>query len=511
LRDSSKIAKLLLLVSLTFLASLLQPFPTLKAQPPYVPHSPIQITANSGFTAANGVTAGSGTAADPYIISGWDISASTTHGIEINNTNVFFIIRNVYVHSGVGFLCYPGFDGLLLSHVVNGQIQDSISTQNFAGIELISSSHLQISNNQVYLNCATCCYYSGALTLESTNDTIVKNNNLTANSRYAIVVQSSKNVNVTTNLVSTSRGVGAIGGGTGIWILTSTNLTVTDNMIRYNRLTGLLLDTSTNVHVYHNNFTLNYPNAAETPSSNNGNLWDNGYPSGGNYWDAAYWYYFQAEDNCSGPSQSICTAPDGIGDTPYVLQTGQKDRYPLVSHDAAVVSIKGPIFLLEGKTTTISVTVENLGTVIEKRFPVTLSFGGTQIGTQTLTDFPPSLPTTLTFTWNTGVLLQNGVQPRMYTLTAIVTVALDSNPSNNSQSSAIQIVGFPTTPLTNSQGIGSLLTLVSQIVAIAVLAAFSVLVWQNRKRKAGFPQVRACVATTGLERARFACSRPYEC
>src|SRR5438034_2832972 len=37
-------------------------------------HSVISINGNSGFTAANGVTSGTGTAADPYVISGWDIT-----------------------------------------------------------------------------------------------------------------------------------------------------------------------------------------------------------------------------------------------------------------------------------------------------------------------------------------------------------------------------------------------------------------------------------------------------
>src|SRR2546421_3088259 len=53
-----------------------------------------------------------------------------------------------------------------------------------------------------------------------------------------------------------------------------------------------------------------------------------------------YKYYFQAQDNCSGPGQNVCTGPDGIGDIPYVLQTGQKDRYPLVVHDIVVTSVE---------------------------------------------------------------------------------------------------------------------------------------------------------------------------
>ncbi|RLI64672.1 MAG: hypothetical protein DRO67_03850, partial [Candidatus Asgardarchaeum californiense] len=55
------------------------------------------------------------------------------------------------------------------------------------------------------------------------------------------------------------------------------------------------------------------------------NTYDNGYPSGGNYWDD-----YTGEDNFSGPNQNI-SGPDGIGDTPYLIPGGSnQDRYPLM-------------------------------------------------------------------------------------------------------------------------------------------------------------------------------------
>src|SRR5713101_8713986 len=69
--------------------------------PTYTSHSPIWIMGNSGFITANGVTGGSGTPSDPYVISGWDINASNVAaGIVVKDTTAPFIIRNVYVHSG---------------------------------------------------------------------------------------------------------------------------------------------------------------------------------------------------------------------------------------------------------------------------------------------------------------------------------------------------------------------------------------------------------------------------
>jgi hypothetical protein len=36
------------------------------------------------------------------------------------------------------------------------------------------------------------------------------------------------------------------------------------------------------------------------------------------------------EDVCSGPGQDVCPAPDGLGDTPYVLDADSLDLYPLM-------------------------------------------------------------------------------------------------------------------------------------------------------------------------------------
>jgi len=45
----------------------------------YVPHDPISISGNAGFLDSNtstGISNGSGTADDPYVIEGWEINAS---------------------------------------------------------------------------------------------------------------------------------------------------------------------------------------------------------------------------------------------------------------------------------------------------------------------------------------------------------------------------------------------------------------------------------------------------
>jgi len=85
---------------------------------------------------------------------------------------------------------------------------------------------------------------------------------------------------------------------------------------------GIMLGSSYGNTIYHNNLIENEPDQAYDTSLN---MWDNGYPSGGNYWSN-----YTGVDLYSGPYQNE-TGSDGIGDTPYAIDINNQDRYPLMS------------------------------------------------------------------------------------------------------------------------------------------------------------------------------------
>jgi|GEM_PF-6316767 len=108
----------------------------------------------------------------------------------------------------------------------------------------------------------------------------------------------------------------------GILFEYSSNNTVTSCNISDNSNYGIQFDLSSNNNtIYHNNFIGNTNHAYDICS----NYWDNGYPSGGNYWGG----WIGIADNNYGENQDM-PGSDGIYDGNLSIAGGSnKDRYPL--------------------------------------------------------------------------------------------------------------------------------------------------------------------------------------
>jgi hypothetical protein len=130
-------------------------------------HGRININGDAGFTAANGVVGGSGTAADPYVIGGWPVDPSGGNsGITIQNTTRSFIIRNVTIDSPTSYGIYLAnntgsarvegsrLTGLASAGIFTGfqqnlTIDGNVISTPGTGISIQSSEPLTISGNQI--------------------------------------------------------------------------------------------------------------------------------------------------------------------------------------------------------------------------------------------------------------------------------------------------------------------------------------------------------------------------
>jgi len=107
----------------------------------------------------------------------------------------------------------------------------------------------------------------------------------------------------------------------GIWIDGGINANLTHNSISHNGY-GIYLSQSCNSTIFHNNFV---GNTIQAYAQNSISIWDDDYPSGGNYWSD-----YSGVDVKNGPAQDL-SGSDGIGDTPYVIDAENVDHYPLMS------------------------------------------------------------------------------------------------------------------------------------------------------------------------------------
>jgi len=103
----------------------------------------------------------------------------------------------------------------------------------------------------------------------------------------------------------------------GLGIFQARYVNATANLIVSNQNYGILAWDAYPGLIYHNTLINNVVDAAEVPINQSHqylNSWNLTYPAGGNYWSD-----YAGIDNCSGPKQDQCNAPDGIGDTLKVL------------------------------------------------------------------------------------------------------------------------------------------------------------------------------------------------
>lgn len=226
--------------------------------------------------------------------------SNTSIGIDLLNTVGCLITGNTFTHNhnGIEFISSCG-----------NTIMDNTFTRNYD-----NAIYLYHSDNNILMG-NTIMNNNGSIDLHGyCNNNIITGNTIKYNEWYGIDITQheypagdNNNNTITGNTITDN--------SDGIQAGSSNNETIIGNTIA-NTYEGIYLSHGSGSTIYYNNFINNTKHATTYDAGEND--WDNGYPSGGNYWDN----YMGVDAN-----------GDLIGDIPYFIPeniTNNMDRYPLM-------------------------------------------------------------------------------------------------------------------------------------------------------------------------------------
>jgi parallel beta-helix repeat protein len=232
----------------------------------------------------------------PYFIHDID----TSNKVEGKPIQYLINAENIVIDStwDVGYLCVvnstnvtvkdltlnpSSWYGVQFAYATNSAIENVTISETSYAIEFVHSFNNTIMNNRISNR--------NGIRLWHSNDNTIIRNNISGNDMAVLLFYSSNNTLMNNNINNNWRG---------IFICSSNN------------------------KIYHNSFIDNVVQVF-TDEKAYTNIWDNGYPSGGNYWSD-----YTGVDVKSGPNQDQ-PGSDGIGDTSYNITANNADRYPLMA------------------------------------------------------------------------------------------------------------------------------------------------------------------------------------
>jgi len=229
-----------------------------------------------------------------------------------------------------------------LVNCTNILVHDLNLSHNEVGLVLVNSKNCIVENLSIKYN-----YYWGMVLCCGSSNNIVRKNIFALNSCGILVNDNTReNMIFDNNIMENNWGIELMFTNCTYNNIFRNNITANreagiflergahDNSIYGNNISnngcGLFLMESSNNSILHNNFVNNkghvhdysWDEPLRTPSIN---CWDDGYPSGGNYWSD-----YTDVDLCYGSYQNQ-TGSDGIWDHPFIISENNTDRYPLVN------------------------------------------------------------------------------------------------------------------------------------------------------------------------------------
>jgi len=234
--------------------------------------------------------------ANNVTINGFTIrnSDAVENGVSLGNSSYCTIRQNNITDNGNGIFEYGGSFNIFADNFISRNHLRGIDL-GWAGFEVFCN---EIKGNMIHGN-----NYFGIHLFLGRNNVILQNDISNQNVGLQILGGCRQNV-IQKNIFSEN--------DVSIYLWAYADLEwPSNNLIMENTLEVLIVDPGENNVIYHNNFLESSPVAV----SNGTNIWDNGYPSGGNYWS-----------NYTG----VDSDSDGIGDSLYEIDSSNIDHYPLM-------------------------------------------------------------------------------------------------------------------------------------------------------------------------------------
>ncbi len=263
---------------------------------------------NSGDTVVVGVGGSVGASvfkitADNVKVSGFTIksvnySASASYALGINiEGNKCMITGNNIVNTLTGIFCSVQSSSAIISH-------NNITENRKNGILIFGGFNNTISENNITGNVGTAIAIEGYSANITGNNLSQNNIGIGLEATYSVIFKN----NITNNR------------NAGIYLSASNDVisanTLSNN--KYGIYSVLAFGISSNNTITHNNFVNNHQNAYST-SSYNIQIWDEGYPLGGNYWS----------DYSTVCPNAAEIAKSGIMNSPYTICDNNTDNNPL--------------------------------------------------------------------------------------------------------------------------------------------------------------------------------------
>ncbi len=366
--------------------------------------------------------------ADSVKVSGFTITNSSLNfpysGIHLDDSHNCNIHNNKITESYYGIRVYNSSDNLIHQNHIYAAYIHARSTYLYT-IELAWSHRNTIMANHLYHGAY------GIIMAESRNNSIAENTFVPGSGAdEAVRVEHNSNYNtfLSNNITINKVGYREYSFRIGFYIsgslgnvlreneittrdciyLSKANMTVMLENDLYGTTRSLYIEKSHYCVFYHNNIFVGSVGGLYDLV---GNVWGNGYPSGGNYWKMQT----ARSDYYSGSNQDE-PGSDGIVDTPYQLGRYDEDRYPFMNPYAEPTFIVSSsptsqkLYAPHSKSTTILITSINSFIL-----PVHLSYSW--VGT------PPS-GVTCSLSQNTVTPPPNGIGITNLTISAAPTASI---------------------------------------------------------------------------------------